>query len=290
MNIAFLSRKGGVAKTTTAVNLSAALAHRGFRVLLADLDSQGSASLSLGVRRGDFAPSSFDLLVANRPAEEVIRPTSVPGLDLITSSVDLITIDHTLGHLPNRESLLKDRLQAALASYDFVFFDCPPALGLLPLSALAAADAYILPLVPQYLVLEGLDNFLDAIRRLLPRVGSRAELLGMLLTMADYRLKSTRKYVRAVRQHHGRAVFAVEVRLNVRLAEAPSHGQTIFQYDDTSTGAGAYRHLAEELLLRCRPPVKALADGARRAASPSRRPEGRFEPVPPSVWQAGDPR
>ncbi len=250
MITAILSRKGGVGKTTSAVNLAAALAALGRRVLLVDLDAQASASLSLGVARGDLAPSSADVLLSGMPARDAVRPTTVPGLDLITASVDLSNVDVELGILRRRETRLKACLAPLVDAYDFIFLDCPSSLSLLPVNALVAADDYIVPAVPQFLAIAGVKNLIGAAERLSWDAAHRIRLLGVLLTMVDYRTKATRTNVDLLRAEFGSLVFAIEIRVNTRLAEAPGCGQTIFQHDPSASGAIAYRLLAEEFLLR----------------------------------------
>ncbi len=250
MIVALVSKKGGVGKTTTTVNLAAALARRGRRVLLVDLDSQGSASLSLGLGRGTSDRSAADILLGDTSVRDAIRPTATPGLDLVPASVDLLHADLELGVLRQKERRLADRIAPVRDDYDFIFLDCPPSLSLLPVNALVASDGFIVPVVPQYLAWEGVSNLVAAAQRLTSRVGVKAPLLGLLLTMVDYRLKATRSTVDAIREGFGTEVFAVEIRVNVRLAEAPGAGQTIFDYDPHATGAVAYSLLAEEFLLR----------------------------------------
>jgi len=256
MILALVSKKGGVGKTTTAVNLAAALAARGHRVLLLDLDSQASASLSVGLSRGDFAPSMADVLLKGMAAHEAIHPTGTPGLDLIPAGADLVSADYELGGFRHKERRLAESLEPLRGEYAFVFIDCPPSLSLLPLNALVASDGFIVPVVPQFLALAGVGNLLGAAERLGVRVGARTRLVGLLLTMVDYRLKAARQNVEAIRREFGRDVFAVEIRTNVRLAEAPGAGQPIFAYAPEATGARAYALLAEELLLRCWPAAK----------------------------------
>lgn len=252
MITALISRKGGVGKTTTAVSLSAALASQGWRVLLVDLDSQASASFCLGVDRASLAPSVADVLLGGMRAGEAVRKTGVPGLHLITASVDLQRAEAELSVFRGKEVRLKGALAPIAREYDFIFLDCPPSLSVLPVNAVVAAGAFIVPVVPQFLAVTGLRNLINAAERTAWDNGSRVQPLGLLLTMVDYRIKSTRRTVDELRAEHGGLVFAMEIRINTRLAEAPAVGQTIFQYDPQATGAHAYRLLAEEFLLRTR--------------------------------------
>jgi chromosome partitioning protein len=251
MVTALISRKGGVGKTTTAVNLSAALAAQGFRVLLVDLDSQASASLSLGVERGRLAPSAADVLLSATPAGEAVRATSVSGLDLLTASVDLGRVEAELGQLRGREGRLRTALAPVVPNYDFVFLDCASSLSLLAINAVVAADSFIIPTSPQFLAVTGVKNLIAAAERLAWDAGRRVHALGVLLTLVDYRNRSMRAHVDQIRAEHGPLAFAIEIRVNTRLAEAPEEGKTIFQYDGKATGAAAYKLLAEEYLIRC---------------------------------------
>jgi len=248
--IALISRKGGVGKTTTAVNLSAALARSGKRVLLVDLDSQASASLSLGVDRGALAPSVADVLAGGVAVTQTVRETATDGLHLITASVDLVHADADLARSRGREGRLRAALGPIAGAYDFIFLDCPPSLSLLPVNAVVASDAFLAPVVPQFLAASGITNLLAAAQRVAWDAGVRTRPLGVLLTMVDYRTRATRETIDMIRGELGTLVFAIEIRVNTRLAEAPRAGQTIFQFDPSATGAAAYQLLAEELLLR----------------------------------------
>ena len=252
MITAVVSKKGGVGKTTTSVSLAAALAAQHHRVLLVDLDSQASASASLGVARSALAPSVADVLLWGRPVRQAIRRTGVPGLDLLTASVDLASADLELGGLRRGEERLAQVLERLRGDYDFVFLDCPPGSGMLAINALAAADVFLVPVSPQFLAITGVDSLLAAAERIRHHHNPRLVLAGLLLTLVDYRSNETRRNVDELRRRFGSQVFAVEVRINVRLAEAPGSAQTIFQYDPSASGAQAYRLAAEELLLRTR--------------------------------------
>lgn len=285
MITAITSRKGGVSKTTTAVNLAAALAGIGKRVLLVDVDSQGSASLSLGVPRSALFPCLADILMGSRPAADTIRSTATLGLDLITASADLQSFAQQLGNRPGRETVLKEALAPIVPRYDFVLLDCPPNQSLLALNALVAADNFLVPIVPNYLAVASLEPLLWAAKRLPAAYGVRPRLLGIVLTQVDYRTRAAREHADKIRLQFEDAVFAVEIRTNVRLAEAPEAGQTIFEYAPDSSGAKAYRLLAAEMLMRARAPeMTAGAELESNARTNPMRipPEGTRSPVEPN--------
>lgn len=249
--IALVNNKGGVGKTTSAVNLAAGIAAGKKKVLLVDLDAQGSASLSLGMVRADLTPGAAEVLLEGHPIRGAIRPSSVKGLDILPGSMALASADLSLSVIAGRERVLKNVLKPILNDYDFAVLDCPPSLGLLTVNALTAADFFIIPLTPDYLALEGLVNFLDAVEKIRAGIGGKvAAPLGILLTLADYRLNATKEIGQMIRGFHGRLVFKTEIRVNVKLKEAPSFGKAIFAYDNGSAGAEAYRELTREVIQR----------------------------------------
>ena len=248
--IAVVNNKGGVGKTTSAVNLAAGITAGKRRVLLVDLDAQGSAGLSLGLSRADLKPGVAEVIMDGHPIREAIRPSSVKGLDILPGSMALASADLSLSVITGREVVLKNALKPVLADYDFAVLDCPPSLGLLTVNALTAADFFLVPVTPDYLATEGLVNLMDAVEKVKAGIGKAADLLGIVLTLADYRLNVTEEIGRMIRGYYGRLVFKTEIRGNVRLKEAPSFGKTIFAYDNGSAGAEAYRELTKEVLQR----------------------------------------
>jgi chromosome partitioning protein len=256
MILAVLNNKGGTGKTTTSVNLSAAFAKLGKRVLLCDIDSQASASISLGVPYHQLAPGISELLFDDMPPGQCIRPTGTPGLDLITGGPQLASADLVMADIPGREGILGSSLDAFKEAYDFVVLDCAPSLSLLQVNAFTSCDYYIIPLTPEYLALEGLVSLLDAVEKIKRGIGITPRLMGILFTMvsaAPYpflsrELRDQRDIIALVREQFQEQVFATIIRKDLNLAEAPSHGKSIFQHAPHARGAGEYSRLAEEIM------------------------------------------
>lgn len=246
----FANQKGGVAKTTTAVNLGAYLAQAGRRVLLIDTDPQGNATTSLGVDPRGLAMSLYNVLIEKAPIQQALTLTERVGLDLIPASTDLAGAEVEMARMMARERLLTRALQPLLPAYDYILIDDPPSLGLLTINGLTAAHGVLVPVQCEYLALEGLSLLISTIQQVREVLNERLVLTGVLLTMYDSRTNLGQQVVAEVQNYFPDKVFRTIIPRNVRLSEAPSYGQTILSYAPSSPGALAYHALAEEFLRR----------------------------------------
>lgn len=245
--IAIANQKGGVGKTTTAVNLSAAMGARGFRTLLVDIDPQGNSTSGLGIDRRQIKTSVYDMLIGSSSANEILVHTEFSNLDLLPSNMDLAAAELELVDLDHREARLKTMLAPLREGYEYIFIDCPPSLGLITTNALCAADTLLVPIQCEYYALEGLSQLMNTVRRVKRQYNDQLEIEGVLLTMYDGRLNLTQQVVEEVKKYFPRKVFSVVVPRGVRISEAPSFGKPIMYFDHSSKGAIAYDELAAEI-------------------------------------------
>jgi len=248
--IAVVNQKGGVGKTTTTINLAAALTLKGKKVLLIDMDPQGNAATGLGIPRASRDITIYDVLVDGVALSEATMETSVPGLKLIPSHVDLAGAELEIGDRAGRTTILRDAINEVSSHYNYVLIDCPPSLNLLTVNALSASRSVLVPLQCEFFALEGLSQLLQTIEMAKARINPDLVIDGVMLTMYDPRNRLSAQVAADVRKHLGRAVFQTIIPRNVRIAEAPSFGKPVLMYDPHCTGSKAYKALATEMLSR----------------------------------------
>ena len=278
--LALANQKGGVGKTTTAVNLAVYLAARGQRVLLIDLDPQGNATSSLGVDKRQLRASAYDVLIDGAQLADTVTPDVRPRLDLIGANPALAGAEIELVNLTRQQLRLRGALEPVRADYAVMIIDCPPSLGLLTVNALSAADEVLIPIQCEYLALEGLMQLINTIDLIKRRLNPALDVLGVAMTMYDARTRLSAQVVDEVRRYFPNRMFTTLVPRSVRLAEAPSHGRSIFEYDPGSRGAVAYRELGEEVAGRLRLPAPDVEPVAR---DPQGQPQPLADDVPAFV-------
>ena len=248
--VAFSNQKGGVGKTTTCVNMSAYLASKGYKCLIVDLDPQGNATSGLGLLKSEVKNSVYNVMIDEMPLEDCVVKTCVSGLDILPSNIDLAGAEVELVYVKNREHVLKNALDKARDSYDFITIDCPPSLGLLTINALAGADTVIIPIQSEYYALEGLSQLMNTIRLVVKHLNPTLKVEGVVLTMNDKRALISKEIASEIRKYFQKAVYDTVIPRNVRLAEAPSHGVPIMLHDTKCVGAKTYLALTEEFLAK----------------------------------------
>ena len=248
--IAIINQKGGVGKSTTAINLSAALGEMGKQVLLIDLDPQGNSSSGLGVEKNRVSLCIYDALLNDISLTDIIIPDVSKGLDVVPATINLAGAEVELVSEMARENRLKDAIGPMRGRYDYIFIDCPPSLGLLTINALVAADKLLIPIQCEFYALEGVTKLLDSMKRVKSRLNPSLDIYGVLLTMSDNRTTLSRQVSDEVRRYFGKIVFETSIPRTVKLSEAPSFGQPITQYDPAGKGAQSYIDLAKEVISR----------------------------------------
>ena len=250
--ISITNQKGGVGKTTTAVNLAASLSHKGKKVLLIDIDPQGNSTSGVGIDKRDIKNSSYTMLIGESKASESIVKTEFEYLSLIPSQIDLAAAEIEISNIDKRESLLKNAIAEVRVDYDYILIDCPPSLGLITTNALTASDTILIPIQCEYYALEGLSLLMNTVRRIKRAYNERLDIEGVLLTMFDGRLNLTQQVVNEVKKFFPKKVFATVIPRTVRLSEAPSFGTPIIYFDKHNKGAKAYESLADEIIKKNR--------------------------------------
>jgi len=248
--VAVVNQKGGVGKTTTAVNLATALAAVGKRILIVDADPQGNASTGFGISRAERGAGCYELMFDGALVENIVRPTIIPNLSIITSSADLAGAEIQLVTTERREFRMRDAFERSMHNYDLILIDCPPSLNLITLNALVAAEGLLVPLQVEFYALEGITNLLQTIDAVRARFNPSLKIEGVVLTMFDKRNSLSSAVERDVRAYFGDRVYESVIPRNVRVSEAPSHGKPVLLYDLTCPGSSAYMNLASEILRR----------------------------------------
>lgn len=248
--IAILNQKGGVGKSTTAINLSAALGSAGKQVLLVDLDPQGNASSGLGVQKNQVENCIYNVLLSEVDIREAIIPDIAQGVDIVPATINLAGAEVELVPVMARENRLKNALGSLRGKYDYIFIDCPPSLGLLTVNALVAADKLLIPIQCEFYALEGVTKLLDSMKRVKAALNPGLDIFGVLLTMFDARTTLSRQVVEEVQRYFGPKVFKTLIPRSVKLSEAPSYGQSIIEFDPSGKGAQSYSELAKEVMDR----------------------------------------